>query len=293
MPPTTLPSWVSGRSTRRSRFPLEYDWRDGLSASGVPVIRSGQTATFARGGTALTCTAVDRTGAAYFIGSSTPRFHHIYNPSTGLWDAVGLLLEGAESGHAAETFKIPYNRRLGALTLYVRFRRGAHDMPAAIVALLGGVTGVRLTVYESTDSGYSATYTDDILTYTSTVTTRLLIGDAVELRVVLDPAAANVVTLYQSVACAPEEQGSASGAIITGTLPAALSSPQLCVGSDGTGSRHAANAYANAIIGVGTIAIGDLRPIDAPVYVKIPSVRRLTEAGVPQVTEAGIPRYTE
>ena len=284
---------VGGRLGRASRFPVEYDFRDGLGATGLPVVRSGQTPTFTRGGTVNTASAVDRLGRTYVAGPSLPRYHHVYNATTGLWEAVGLLLEGAESGHAAETFKIPYNRRLGALTLYLRFWRGARDVPAAIVAQLGGVTGVRLTVCESADSGYSATYTDDTLTYTSTVATRLLMGDPVELRVVLDPAAANVVTLYQSVACAPEEQGSASGPIVTGTLPAALGAAQLCVGSDGTGSRHAANAYAGAIIGVGTVAITALRPIDAPEYVKIPSVRRLTEAGVPRLTEAGLPRYTE
>jgi len=293
MPPTTLSSRAAGRTTRRSRFPLEYDFRDGFDASGLPVVRSGQAPTFARGGTALTCAAVDRNGATYFMGGKLPRVHHILNASTGLYESVGILLEGAESGHAAEIFTIPYRRALAALTLYVRFVRGARDVPAAIVALLGGVTGVRLTIYESTDSGYSATYTNDVLSYTSTVATRLLMGERVELRVVLDPAAANVVTLYQSVACAPEEQGSASGPIVTGTLPTALSTPQLCVGSDGTGSRHAANAYANAIIGVGAVAITTLRPMDAPVYVGAPSVPRLMETGVTRLMESGVTRYTE
>lgn len=288
-----MPMPIGGRLGRASRFPLEYDFCDGFGPTGLPVVRSGQTPTFTRGGTVNTASAVDRLGHTYVAAPTLPRYHHLYNPSTGLWDAVGLLLEGAESGHAAETFKIPYNRRLGALTLYLRFVRGARDVPAAIVALLGGVTGVRLTVYESADSGYSATYTNDTLTYTSTVATRLLMDQRVELRVVLDPAAANVVTLYQSVACAPEEHGSTSGPIITGTLDAALSTPQLCVGSDGTGSRCAANAYAHAIIGVGTVAIAALRPVDAPVYVGVPSAPRVMQTGVPRLMQSGVTRYTE
>jgi hypothetical protein len=278
---------------RVSRWPLEFDFRDGLDRNGLPVIRSGQTPTFVRGGTTRTCTAVDRNGVNYFVGSSLPRFHHRLNESTGLWDAVGLLLEGAESGHAAEIFTVPYRRRLGALTLYVRFWRGTHDVPGAIVAQLGGVAGVRLVIAESADSGYSAMYTDGAQAYTSTVATRLPIGTQVELRVVLDPLAANGIILYQSVDSAPEETGSASGAIATRALAAALGTPALAVGSDGTGSRHAANAYAGVVIGAGQVLISDLRPVDAPADARAPSVRRLTEAGIPRLTEAGLPRYTE
>lgn len=95
MPPTTLPSRIAGRSTRRSPFLFDFDWRDGLDASGVPIIRSGQTATFDRGGTVGTGSAVDKLGRVYVPGYKSPRYHHRYNSTTGIWDACGILLEGS------------------------------------------------------------------------------------------------------------------------------------------------------------------------------------------------------
>ena len=65
------------------------------------------------------------------------------------------------------------------------------------------------------------------------------------------------------------------------------------MGSDGTGSRHAANAYAGAIIGVGTVAITAVRPVDAPEYVGVPSVPRVMQTGVPRLMQSGVTRYTE
>lgn len=95
MPPTTLPSRIAGRSTRRSPFLFDFDWRDGLDASGLPIIRSGQTASFDRGGTVGTGSSVDKLGRVHVPGYKSPRYHHRYNSTTGLFDSCGVLLEGS------------------------------------------------------------------------------------------------------------------------------------------------------------------------------------------------------
>lgn len=92
-----MPMPVAGRLGRASRFLVEYDYRDGLDANGLPIFRSGQIPTFGRGGTINAATAVDRNGRGFTAGPVQPRFHHEYNAATGLWESQGLLLEGGRS----------------------------------------------------------------------------------------------------------------------------------------------------------------------------------------------------
>jgi hypothetical protein len=84
---------------RRAVSPYLFEWQpivDGYDASGLFFDRVAQgEATFARGGTVATATAVDSTGQIYVAGSQQPRFHHRYNASIGAWNLVGVRVEGS------------------------------------------------------------------------------------------------------------------------------------------------------------------------------------------------------
>jgi hypothetical protein len=82
---------------RATRALFHFDYRDGLDKYGVPVIRSGQTATYDRGGIVNTATAADRNGRVFTPGYKSPRFHHIYSATSGLYEPAGLLLEGSRA----------------------------------------------------------------------------------------------------------------------------------------------------------------------------------------------------
>lgn len=79
--------------TRKSRFLFQLEASDGLDYQGRIVARTGQIGTHTRGGTAGAASVVDAAGKVYIPGVSTPRFHHQYNATTGLFEPVGLLLD--------------------------------------------------------------------------------------------------------------------------------------------------------------------------------------------------------
>lgn len=90
-----MPMPVGGRLGRSSRFLVEYDYRDGFDRNGLPIFRSGQIPSYARGGTVNSATGIDRNGRLYTAGPVQPRLHHEYDAASGLWKPRGLLLEGS------------------------------------------------------------------------------------------------------------------------------------------------------------------------------------------------------
>ncbi len=282
-----MPMPVGGRLGRSSRFLVEYDAWDGLDRVGLPTLRSGQTPTYARGTGTHVTTVLDRLGQPYTPAAPFPAYHHAVNPTTGLLEPVGILLE------AGDLLTIPLRRVPGALALYLRLWRGAVDAPGAVVAALGGVTGASIVISESAASGYTATFSDGVTAYASTVGTRLTVGEFVELLVAFDPAATDVITLYQSVAGARDERGSASGLLPTGAPPVAWGTPNLYVGAAPSGANPAGNAYAGVVVATPIGSIAGYRPATYAQRVQASSVPRLTESGVTRRTESGVTRYTE
>jgi hypothetical protein len=78
-----------------SRFLAQWEFADSLDQNGALVVRSGQTPTYARGGTAGAASAIDVNGVVYQPGVNSPCFHHQYDAASGLFKPVGILLEGA------------------------------------------------------------------------------------------------------------------------------------------------------------------------------------------------------
>lgn len=98
MPSPTLRSPVGARAGRNaSRFLFQWEAADGLDDLGRLVARTGQVGTFSRGGTVGAATYVDSAGRIGLAGKQQPRFHCQYNETTGLFEPVGLLLEGART----------------------------------------------------------------------------------------------------------------------------------------------------------------------------------------------------
>lgn len=79
--------------TRFSRYLFQAEFLDGLDYQGRIVARTGEIATYDRGGTVGAASGVDSNGNIYIPGYKTPRFHHQYNATTGLFEPVGLLLD--------------------------------------------------------------------------------------------------------------------------------------------------------------------------------------------------------
>lgn len=95
MPSPTLRSPVGARAGRNaSRFLFQWEAADGLDDLGRLVARTGQVGAFSCGGTVGARTYVDSAGRVALAGKQQPRFHHQYNPTTGLFESAGLLLEG-------------------------------------------------------------------------------------------------------------------------------------------------------------------------------------------------------
>lgn len=88
-----MPMPVGGRLGRSSPFWVDFDSDDGLDRNGLPIFRSGQIPTYARGGTVNTATSVDRRGRVHVAGGSTPRFSCAYDAASGLYVRRGLRLE--------------------------------------------------------------------------------------------------------------------------------------------------------------------------------------------------------
>jgi hypothetical protein len=80
--------------TRNPRALFLWDYKDGTDEYGRLVSRTGQAITFDRGGTAGTASAVDRNGRTYVPGYKSPRFHHQYSATSGLFEPVGVICEG-------------------------------------------------------------------------------------------------------------------------------------------------------------------------------------------------------
>jgi hypothetical protein len=88
-----MPMPVAGRLGRSSPFWVDFDALDGLDRNGLPIFRSGQTPTFARGGTVNTASATDQRGRVHVVGASTPQLTCGYDAATGLFTPRGLRLE--------------------------------------------------------------------------------------------------------------------------------------------------------------------------------------------------------
>lgn len=81
--------------TRSSKFLFDWTALDGLDLQGRLVARTGQIGTFSRGGTAGTASSVDVNGRVFVPGSSTPRFYHQYDSTTGTYTPRGVVLTGS------------------------------------------------------------------------------------------------------------------------------------------------------------------------------------------------------
>lgn len=122
--------------TRASRFLLQWEAADGLDQNGNLVVRSGQTPTFTRGGTAGAASAVDANGRIYVPGVSSPRFHHQYNAATGLWAPGGVLLERASTNLVVQS---------DALTAANGWTVDAGITPTPAYSTVGALNLTRLT----------------------------------------------------------------------------------------------------------------------------------------------------
>jgi hypothetical protein len=79
---------------RHSRALFHWEAADGLDKYGGLITRTGQAATFDRGGTVGAASALDYNGRLYIPGYKTPRFH--YDPSNPTLGPL-LLLEGSRA----------------------------------------------------------------------------------------------------------------------------------------------------------------------------------------------------
>lgn len=88
-----MPMPVAGRLGRSSPFWVDFDVFDGLDRNGLPIFRSGQVPTYARGGTVNTATLVDRRGRTILTGPSMPRLAAGYDAAVAAFVGRGLRLE--------------------------------------------------------------------------------------------------------------------------------------------------------------------------------------------------------
>jgi hypothetical protein len=229
---------------------------------------TGQAATHAR---TTPSDAVDRAGVLYSVPPYIPAFSWGELDFDDAVQAVGLVLDG-------DTLTYPFKPAV-PITIYLRLSRGMDSVAGTILAI-GGASGARLTLSEDPAAGYSVTYHNGTTSVTSSVDTRFVHDDRVELLVVLD----STLTLSYSIRGCATQAGATSASIAQTAW--GTQTMRLCAKLDST--LPTSHTLVRCAVAFGTATIESFRPGG-----RVGTVSEFSVAMSLQETSAGVFEFVD